>query len=167
MEEKDLESRRNFIRKSAIAGAALTFSGLGATQSLGKTPHAEKADYALKERTAKKAISLNFDFENGNLGTHRIEGDTIFVGPVSRHKDTWFSFKIKGVKHRKVTMIIDWINTAKVTGNFGGQVNNTAMITYDGNGFEVVKDSRFELKKCGGCRWQFHSDHHTHFPGRR
>lgn len=155
MEEKDLESRRNFIRKSAIAGAALTFSGLGATQSLGKTPHAEKTEYALKERTAKKAISLNFDFENGNLGTHRIEGDTIFVGPVSRHKDTWFSFKIKGVKHRKVTMIIDWINTAKVTGNFGGQVNNTAMITYDGNGFEVVKDSRFELKNAEDAAGNF------------
>ena len=45
-----------------MAGAALTFSGLGATQSLGKTPHAEKTEYALKERTAKKSNLSQFRF---------------------------------------------------------------------------------------------------------
>lgn len=150
MEESKLESRRNFIKKSAIAGANFTFPGIAAGKAFaagevpGETVKATQA--GLIEPNKAKKLSINFNFENGNLGTHRIEGDTILVGPVSRHKDTWFSFKIKGVKHRKITMIIDWINTAKVSSNFGGQVNNTAMITYDGKGFEIVKDTTFELK---------------------
>ena len=149
MEQNKNESRRNFIKKSALATAGFTLPNLfpGQASAAGNKVNSNQSS-ELEKHTGLCAADFNidFNFENGNLGVHKIEGDTIFVGPVSRHKDTWFSFKIKGVRHKKVTIVIDWINTAKVSGNFGGQGNNTAMITYDGKGYEIIKEVKFELK---------------------
>ena len=148
MKEEKNESRRNFIKNTALAAAALSVQGILPSAASAKT-HSDSIQDLRGEFIPKQkapGYTLDFNFENGNLGPHKITGDTIFVGPVSIHKDTWFSFKIKGVKHRKLTMVIEWLNNAKVSSNFAGQGNNTAMITYDGKGFEIVKDVNFALK---------------------
>lgn len=143
MNKNMYSSRRTFIKRSACVTAALSLPLL-ASGSAGE--HLLSESMYGDGRTGSSTISIDFNFENGNLGTHRIDGNTIAVGPVSRHKDTWFSFRIKGVKHKTITMIIEWLNTAPVSSNFGGQGNNTAMITYDGQGYEIVKDVNFILK---------------------
>lgn len=158
MHESKNTSRRRFIKQSIGATAALSLPALLHAHPLLNHPHSGSPEVG---RRAKELV-IDFNFENGNLGTHRIEGDTIFVGPVSRHKDTWFSFRIKGVKHRKVTMVIEWTNRVRVSSNFDGQGNNTAMITYDGNGFEIVKDVKFELKDPANNAGNFiQTIHHT------
>lgn len=159
MEEKKHGSRRNFIKKSACSTAAFAIPGIIAPNAFG-----EKYIEGLMKQlngqitTAFPAANFTIDanFENGNLGIYKIIGDdTISVGPVSRHKDTWFSFKIKGVKHRKITLVFEWLNNAKVSSNFGGQGNNTAMVTYDGKGFEIVKEVKFALKDPGADAGNF------------
>lgn len=92
-------------------------------------------------------ITIDADFENGHLGKYKIiQPDTISVGPVSGHRDLWFSFKIKGVKHKKISIVFEMKNKEKLGANFGGVVNNTAMVTYDGKGFEIIKDVGFSFK---------------------
>ena len=147
-EKDDNRSRRNFLKRSALATGALTIPGMSManifTEKIAEQIHGPVYQNKIAPRLSE--LTIDFDFENGNLGTHEIKENTVVVGPVSRHKDTWFSFKIKGVKHKKVTMVIEWLNSVRATSNFGGQVNNTAMITYDGKGFEIVKDVNFRLK---------------------
>jgi hypothetical protein len=157
MQENKNTSRRLFIKQTVGATAALSLPGwVAASPLLLNHQHRRAAPSGGKE------LVIDFNFENGNLGTYKIEGNTISIGPVSRHKDTWFSFTIKGVKHKKITMVIEWTNKTRVSSNFDGQGNNTAMITYDGNGFEIVKDVKFELKDPGNNAGNFiQTIHHT------
>ena len=148
MKEKQLMSRRNFMQTSAAAGAAAVIPALLPVNSLirqipASVPSANPDGSAVPE----KPLTIDLNFENANLGPYKIVApDTISVGPISKHQHTWYSFKIKGVKNRKITLVFEWINTAKVTSNYGGEGNNTAMVTYDGKGFEIVKDVQFALK---------------------
>jgi hypothetical protein len=92
-------------------------------------------------------IKINSDFENGHFVKYRIQGDTIFVGPVSGHADTWFNFKISGVKHRNIFIVFEWINKNPIyPGNFNGAINNTGMVSYDGKGFELLKNTKYSFK---------------------
>ncbi len=157
MDESTNTSRRTFIKNAVGTTAVLSLPALLSTQAHGSQ---QPAGTPLPRK--RKGLTLDFNFENGNLGPHRIDGNVISIGPISRHKDTWFSFRIKGAKHQKVTMVLEWTNTRRVTSNFDGQGNNTAMITYDGRGYEIVKDVKFELKDPANDSGNFiQTIHHT------
>jgi hypothetical protein len=159
MKENQKESRRKFIRKSTFTGAALVIGNFIPEEILNSnnsTDQISELQYrnAFVERqylnTSKKIPEIRIDtnFENGHLDNFKIVGpDTISIGPVSQHKDTWFSFSIKGVKNKRITMIFEWINSQPLPKNFNGAVNNTGMVTYDGKGFEIIKDVRFTFKE--------------------
>ncbi len=99
-------------------------------------------------REAFSEITINTDFENGHLEKYKIiEPDTISIGPISGHRDTWFSFKIKGVKHKKINIIFEMIYKGEHSGIWG--TDSTAMVTYDGKGFEIVKDPEISQKTPG------------------
>lgn len=152
------ESRRKFIRKTALAGAVLTIRTYLPDKILNNNNRSDMKfstydrDGLQKEQVSKMindntSIIIDTNFENGHLDHYKIVGsDMIYVGPISHHKDTWFSFRIKGVKNKKITMIFEWINSQPLPKNFNGAVNNTGMVTYDGKGFEIIKDVTFAFK---------------------
>ena len=149
MKEKKLISRRNFMQSTAAASAAVAIPAL-----LPVNPWIQQMSTSLPASVnldggpvAEQQFTIDLNFENANLGPYKIIApDTISVGPISKHQHTWYSFRIKGVKHRKITLVFEWINSVKVTSNYGGEGNNAAMVTYDGKGFEIVKDVQFALK---------------------
>ena len=87
-------------------------------------------------------ITIDANFENGYIGKYQIvEPDIIKIGPLNGNKETWFSFRILGVKRIKVNFIFEWINKGEVYApNYNGTINNKAMVSYDGKGYEIIKD---------------------------
>lgn len=86
-------------------------------------------------------LILDANFENGLAVDYKITGpDTINFGPLNGNKNTWYSFKLKGVKNKKVTFVFEWKkNGAQDLANFWSG-KDTAMVTYDGKGYEIVKN---------------------------
>lgn len=97
---------------------------------------------------AAGAISVDANFENGHIGRHVIrDDDTLEIGPLSGDRESWYSFRIKGVKGKRVTFIFEWLPRGRMyLPNFNGRVNEKAMITYDGLGYELVKDQKLAPK---------------------
>ena len=95
-------------------------------------------------------ITIDTAFENGHLGKYTIiQPDTIYVGPISGHRDSWFSFKIKGVKNKKINILFEMIYKGPISSIWGAE--NAAMVTYDGKGFEIVKDIALTSKVPGAA----------------
>lgn len=96
-------------------------------------------DYSLAK------ITIDSNFENGYIGKYQVkEPDTIKIGPVYGHRESWFSFKISGVKGIKVNFTFEWLSKGEVYApNYNGAINNKAMVTYDGKGYEIIKDVQF------------------------
>jgi murein tripeptide amidase MpaA len=46
--------------------------------------------------------------------------------------------------HRRVNFVFEWQHQGGLSADVGG--NNTAMVTYDGNGYEIVKGAKFSPK---------------------
>ena len=92
-------------------------------------------------------ISLDANFENGMAVDYRIvEPDTISFGPLSGDKNTWYSFKLKGVKNKKVNFVFEWKKDRFQDLASIWSCKDTAMVTYDGKGYEIVKNTIFAPK---------------------
>ena len=93
-------------------------------------------------------ITIDAIFENGHLRDYKIiQPDQVIVGPIGGDRDTWYSFKIKGVKHKTVTIIFEIKNKGELREGFGGR--DAAMVTYDGKGYEIIKSIVCSLKAPG------------------
>ncbi len=93
-------------------------------------------------------ITIDANFENGLAIDYRIvEPDTISFGPLSCDRNLWYSFKIKGVKNKKVNFVFEWKKNRFQDLSSIWVVHDTAMVTYDGKGYEIVKDVKYAPKE--------------------
>ncbi len=101
-------------------------------------------------------IEIDTDYENGHLLDYRIVGDTIRVGPLNPHRHRWFSFRITGVKHRRIRFIFEWAPHDNLPLVMRVNANDTAMVTYDGKGYEIVADSAWRPNEPGATSGGYH-----------
>ncbi|NLF29422.1 MAG: hypothetical protein GX591_00890 [Planctomycetes bacterium] len=102
-------------------------------------------------------MQIDTGYENGHLVDYRIvEPDTIRVGPLNSNRHRWFSFRIKGVKGRRVRFIFEWDPHKDLPLVLRVNENDTAMVTYDGKGYEIVKDSAWRANEPGATSGGYH-----------
>ncbi|MFW6145945.1 MAG: M14 family zinc carboxypeptidase [Planctomycetota bacterium] len=107
--------------------------------------------------TGEATIEIDTDYENGHLVDYRIVGpDTIRVGPLNPNRHRWFSFRIKGVEHRRIRFIFEWTAHDDLPLVLRVKANDTAMVTYDGKGYEIVKDSAWRPNEPGATSGGYH-----------
>jgi hypothetical protein len=100
--------------------------------------------------TEAGGMAIDADFENGHLVKYQVvEPDTISIGPLNGNRDRWFSFRLRGVKHRKVNFVFEWQSRGSLDEVLRVAANDTAMVTYDGKGYEIIKGVEFRPKTPG------------------
>ena len=101
---------------------------------------------ASQDPSAKTAaITVDAHFENGYIGSYVFTSpDTLELSARSGDLASWYSFRLKGVKGKKINFVIEWKNKGKIfIPNYNGRINDKTMVTYDGKGYEIIKDQEF------------------------
>jgi hypothetical protein len=111
-------------------------------------------------------IQVRDDFESGNLGEWRIEGDTRLVFRPHKEYDqdhintamTWFYGQLSNVRHREIEIVIDELDYTVYNGKQGNilpfERNTVPVFSYDGRHWErfsncgFVKEARtFQIRQ--------------------